>query len=47
MLFGVSPADPVAFGAATTTLAIAALLAHLIPAVRAVRVDPIAALRVE
>jgi putative ABC transport system permease protein len=47
LLFGISPADPVAFAAATTTLAIAALLANLIPTVRAVRVDPIAALRVE
>ena len=47
MLFGVSPADPVAFAAATTTLAIAALLANLIPTVRAVRIDPIDALRVE
>jgi hypothetical protein len=47
MLFGVSPADPAALAAATATLAIAAVLANLIPSVRAVRVDPIAALRVE
>ena len=46
-LFGVSPADPLAFGAATIVLAAAALAAGVAPARRAVRLDPSDALRVE
>jgi putative ABC transport system permease protein len=45
MLFGVSPADPVAFGASVLVLGLAALVACLLPALRATRIDPIQALR--
>jgi predicted permease len=46
-LFGVSPLDPGTFAATAFLLAVAALLASLIPAWRAARVDPITALRNE
>jgi putative ABC transport system permease protein len=45
MLVGVSPNDPVTFAAATLVLAAVAAAGCLIPARRAVRVDPIVALR--
>ena len=45
MLFGMGPLDPAAFLAAAATLAMFALAACYIPARRATRVDPIAALR--
>jgi putative ABC transport system permease protein len=45
LLFGVGPADPLAFGAAVSMLAIATLLACYIPARRAAKVDPMMALR--
>jgi putative ABC transport system permease protein len=47
MLVGVSPGDPFSLGAGVATLAVAAVLANLVPALRAARVDPIAALRVD
>ena len=46
-LFGVSPADPGSFLVAVIILGTVALLASLVPAVRALRVDPIAALRID
>jgi ABC-type antimicrobial peptide transport system permease subunit len=46
-LFGVTPADPGSFLVAVAILGSIALLASLVPAVRALRVDPIAALRME
>ncbi len=46
-LFEVQPGDPVALGAAAAILALAALLAAFIPAVRATRMTPLAALRME
>ncbi|HEX5724088.1 MAG TPA: ABC transporter permease [Longimicrobiaceae bacterium] len=46
-LFGVSPTDPATFGAVIVFLAGVALLASWIPARRAARVDPMAALRQE
>jgi ABC-type antimicrobial peptide transport system permease subunit len=47
LLYGVSPLDPLTFGAVATTLAGVALLASWIPAWRASRVDPVVALRAE
>jgi ABC-type antimicrobial peptide transport system permease subunit len=45
LVFGISPADPVTFGAAAATLILFALAASLIPARRAAKVDPMVALR--
>ena len=47
MLFGVQPGDPLSIATAVATLSAAALLANLLPAVRAVAVDPVATLRVD
>jgi len=45
VLFDVQPRDPVIFGGVVSVLSIAGLLASLIPARRATRVDPLLALR--
>jgi len=47
MLFGVSAVDPMTFGAITLLLTFVALLACWIPARRAMRLDPMIALRYE
>ena len=47
LLFGISAADPTSTGAALAIMALTALAAAYIPARRAVRVDPVAALRDE
>ena len=47
LLYGVNPADPLSIAGAAFFLIAVALLASLIPAVRATRVDPIVALRQE
>jgi ABC-type antimicrobial peptide transport system permease subunit len=44
-LYGVSVADPVAWGTAAAVLLAMAILANAIPAYRAVRIDPVKALR--
>jgi predicted permease len=46
-LYGITPADPATIGIAVVLLAIAAALAGLVPAMRAARVNPVAALRYE
>jgi ABC-type antimicrobial peptide transport system permease subunit len=47
ILFDVSPADPLTVTATVALLLIVGLLAGLVPALRAARVDPLAALRAE
>ena len=44
-LFGVTATDPVTFVSACVVLAIAGVTASLIPAIRAMRIDPVSALR--
>jgi predicted permease len=46
-LHGVHPADPVVMGAALVVLTVSAIVAALIPAMRASRIDPLVALRQE
>ena len=47
LLFGVSAHDPITFGSIVVLLALVALLANVVPALRANQVDPMIALRYE
>lgn len=47
LLYGVSASDMVTFGSVAVLLALVALVASLVPVVRAARVDPLDALRIE
>ena len=47
LLYEVSPADPVILSAVTLVLVLVAAVAGLLPARRAARIDPLAALRNE
>jgi ABC-type antimicrobial peptide transport system permease subunit len=47
MLFGVTPADPLTFALAAALIVVLALVAALLPAYRALKTDPIIALRAE
>ena len=45
MLFGITPSDTVTFAGVALILGAVAILASLIPALRASRIDPVTALR--
>jgi ABC-type antimicrobial peptide transport system permease subunit len=47
LLYNVSPRDPAAFASAFAVMAVAAVAACLIPALRVMRTDPVRALRGE
>ncbi len=46
-LFAIQPFDPVSYAAATVALGVIAALAAVVPARRAMRVDPLRALRAD
>jgi ABC-type antimicrobial peptide transport system permease subunit len=46
-LYGIKPHDPVSMGIASLTVLLVAMIAALLPARRALRIDPLRALRYE
>ncbi|MDO8678278.1 MAG: FtsX-like permease family protein [Acidobacteriota bacterium] len=47
LLYGVQPLDPIAWATALGAMLLAAALANFVPARRAMRIDPMAALRTD
>jgi putative ABC transport system permease protein len=47
MLFGVKPTDPLTFGVFAVVMLVVAMAASFVPARRALRVDPVTALRTD
>jgi predicted permease len=47
LLYGITPFDPIAWGLAMTAMLVAAACANYVPARRAMRIDPMTALRTE
>jgi ABC-type antimicrobial peptide transport system permease subunit len=47
LLFGIVPSDPATYVTVAVLLAVAAVLSSLLPALQAVRIDPVTALRNE
>jgi len=47
LLFGVAPHDPVILGSVVAILLTVGVVASMVPALRAARVDPVTALRAE
>ena len=47
LVFGVSASDPLTLAAVAAMLALVALMASLVPAYRALRLDPVKALRAD
>jgi ABC-type antimicrobial peptide transport system permease subunit len=47
LLYGITPFDPIAWALAITAVTTAAALANLVPARRAMRIDPMSALRTD
>lgn len=47
LMYGVTPDDPIAYGGAAAVLLTVALVATLLPALQALRVDPVTAIRTE
>ena len=47
LLYGITPFDPIAWGMAVAAMVAASALANFVPARRAMRVDPMTALRIE
>jgi len=47
MLFGVGPRDPATFFGIPALLAVVGIVASVVPAIRATRIDPLEAIRAE